>query len=126
MTIEKATGRDSDKIMLRVPDGMRDRIAAVAKTNSRSMNAEIVARLQASFKGGGEDVAEAYEKLAIAGFVMKLLQNVIPDEVIKADIGTMLKYLDADKDQEDHMAAIKAFSRMQDRIEVPINSTPKK
>ena len=50
MTNEKATGRDSDKIMLRVPDGMRDRIAASAKVNNRSMNAEIVSRLQVSFE----------------------------------------------------------------------------
>ena len=49
MNAEKSTGRDSDKIMLRVPDGMRDRIAACAKVNNRTMNAEIVARLQSSF-----------------------------------------------------------------------------
>lgn len=49
MATEKATGRDSDKIMLRVPDGMRDRIKAAADANNRTMNAEIVARLQASF-----------------------------------------------------------------------------
>ena len=35
--------------MLRLPDGMRDRIAEAAKTNNRTMNAEIVARLQQSF-----------------------------------------------------------------------------
>lgn len=35
--------------MLRLPPGMRDRIAAAAKAANRSMNAEIVARLEASF-----------------------------------------------------------------------------
>ena len=45
---EKAVGRDSDKFMLRLPDGMRERIAKVAKQNGRSMNAEIVARLDES------------------------------------------------------------------------------
>lgn len=44
----KPTGRDSDKFMLRLPDGMRDRIAAEAKKNNRSMNAEIVTRLDQS------------------------------------------------------------------------------
>lgn len=39
------TGRDSDKFMLRFPDGMRDQIKAAADTNRRSMNAEIIARL---------------------------------------------------------------------------------
>lgn len=46
---ERATGRDSDKFMLRFPDGMRDRIKAAADANGRSMNAEIIARLEASF-----------------------------------------------------------------------------
>lgn len=35
--------------MLRFPDGMRDKIAAAAKENNRSMNAEIIARLEGSF-----------------------------------------------------------------------------
>lgn len=43
------TSRESDRFMLRLPDGMRDRIKAAAEANSRSMNAEIVARLEASF-----------------------------------------------------------------------------
>lgn len=43
-----ATGRDSDKYIVRFPDGMRDRIAAEAKAANRSMNAEIVARLEKS------------------------------------------------------------------------------
>ena len=42
--------RDSDKFMLRLPDGMREQIAVVAKENNRSMNAEVVARLQGSFE----------------------------------------------------------------------------
>lgn len=38
-----------DRYMLRLPDGMRDRIKAAAEANNRSMNAEIVARLESSF-----------------------------------------------------------------------------
>lgn len=40
----------ADKFMLRLPDGMRDRIAEAAKRNRRSMNAEIVARLEMSLE----------------------------------------------------------------------------
>lgn len=58
MATEKATGRDSDKIMLRVPDGMRDRIKAAADANNRTMNAEIVARLQQSFDTRDTDLAQ--------------------------------------------------------------------
>ena len=35
--------------MLRFPDGMREHIAKTASDNNRTMNAEIIARLQGSF-----------------------------------------------------------------------------
>ena len=38
-----------DQMQIRLPDGMRDLIRAEAEKNNRSMNAEIVARLEASF-----------------------------------------------------------------------------
>lgn len=38
-----------DRFIVRLPDGMRDKIAELAKQNSRSMNAEIVARLERTF-----------------------------------------------------------------------------
>ena len=40
-----------ERFIVRFPDGMRDRIAEAAKSNNRSMNAEIVARLEKSFGG---------------------------------------------------------------------------
>lgn len=43
------TGRESDKFMLRLPDGMRDRIKKAAQRTGRSMNAEIVAALEEHF-----------------------------------------------------------------------------
>lgn len=45
-----ATGRDSEKYILRMPEGMRDRIKAAAEANNRTMNAEFIARLEASFE----------------------------------------------------------------------------
>lgn len=45
-----ATGRESDKFMLRLPEGMRHHIAEAAKKNGRSMNAEIVQRLALSLE----------------------------------------------------------------------------
>lgn len=38
-----------DRYIVRFPEGMRDKIAETAKANGRSMNAEIVARLQSSY-----------------------------------------------------------------------------
>ena len=41
--------RNADKFVLRLPDGMREQIAVIAKDGQRSMNSEIVYRLQQSF-----------------------------------------------------------------------------
>jgi plasmid stability protein len=42
--------RESDRFIVRLPDGMRDRLSASARESGRSMNAEVVARLQASYE----------------------------------------------------------------------------
>lgn len=38
--------RDADKYVVRFPEGLRDKIKALAKANRRSMNAEIVFALE--------------------------------------------------------------------------------
>lgn len=60
MTIEttKRTAQAADKYIVRLPPGMRDEIAAAAKANSRSMNSEIIDRLQRSFEGGATGLEE--------------------------------------------------------------------
>ena len=40
--------RVQDKFVLRLPDGLRPEIAAVASRNQRSMNGEIIIRLERS------------------------------------------------------------------------------
>lgn len=40
--------RTADKFVVRLPDGLRERIADVARTHHRSMNSEIIARLARS------------------------------------------------------------------------------
>jgi len=42
------SSRTADKFVIRLPDGMRERIAEVARTHHRSMNSEIIARLEQS------------------------------------------------------------------------------
>lgn len=50
MTDEKAyPSQQQDRFIVRLPDGLRDRIKETAKANGRSMNAEIVSCLQAWF-----------------------------------------------------------------------------
>ena len=46
---EESTRAWKDQYMLRLPDGMRDRIKRAAEANNRSMNAEIVASLEAIY-----------------------------------------------------------------------------
>lgn len=47
-----------DRFMVRLPDGMREKIGAAAKASSRTMNAEIIHRLSFTFginpRGSGE------------------------------------------------------------------------
>ncbi|SBW12707.1 Transcriptional repressor arc (modular protein) [uncultured Alphaproteobacteria bacterium] len=58
-----APTRDQNKFIVRMPDGMRDRIREAAEANNRSMNAEIVARLEESFSGETKLSLEAVREL---------------------------------------------------------------
>lgn len=77
------TTRDSDKYIVRMPEGMRDRIAASAKLNNRTMNAEIVARLQQSFEPSGDtahlqEVAGAHKSTAaVLGVLSTTMANML-------------------------------------------------
>ena len=73
MSKDLPPSRSAEQFVVRLPDGMRDRISDAAKAAGRSMNAEIVARLQASF----EAPATAPESLA-AGLdkVLKELERL--------------------------------------------------
>ncbi|MBP8263296.1 MAG: Arc family DNA-binding protein [Pseudomonas sp.] len=42
------SSRTADKFVVRLPDGMRERIGEVARSHRRSMNSEIIARLEQS------------------------------------------------------------------------------
>lgn len=43
--------RDADKFVIRLPDGLRERIAERAAENGRSMNSEMVRMLEQSLAG---------------------------------------------------------------------------
>jgi predicted DNA-binding protein len=42
---------DRDRIIVRLPDGMRDELAALAEANGRSMTSEVVAAIERHLKG---------------------------------------------------------------------------
>lgn len=50
MSKELPPSRRADQFVARFPDGLRGQLSEVAKQSGRSMNAEIIARLQESFE----------------------------------------------------------------------------
>lgn len=60
---EKYPSELADRFIVRLPDGMRDRISEAAKAAGRSMNAEIVSRLQSTFEPHLRMSPEAVESL---------------------------------------------------------------
>lgn len=53
-TKKKYPSQLADRLILRLPDGMHTQIHAAAMANGRSMNGEVIARLQASFHSTGD------------------------------------------------------------------------
>lgn len=71
--------RDIVPLGLRMPPDLKEQIEQAAKASGRSMNAEIVARLQASFEAG-QDTSH------MKAFFMETLQQAV-DEIIKEQTG---------------------------------------
>lgn len=59
--LDKFPSQLAERFQVRLPDGMRDRLKTAAEANKRSMNAEIVARLDLSLNPptGAEAFANA-------------------------------------------------------------------
>ena len=57
------SSRTADKFVVRLPDGMRERIADVARNHHRSMNSEIIARLEQSMVQEGSLEADSNLRL---------------------------------------------------------------
>ncbi|KFI27736.1 DNA-binding protein [Haematobacter massiliensis] len=57
--MENMTTRESDKFMMRLPDGWRDAIKAEAKKHHRTMNAEIIAAIEVAMRIKGVQLESA-------------------------------------------------------------------
>ncbi|PTQ72733.1 Arc family DNA-binding protein [Celeribacter persicus] len=69
-------GRGSDQFVVRLPDGMRDRIKAAAETNNRSMNAEIVATLEKEYPATPPDIHQVtVEVLQLLGLLTVMTEQ---------------------------------------------------
>ena len=65
------SSREADQFNLRLPEGLRDKIDATAKSNGRSMNAEMNQRLESSFDAQKQ----------ISPVIAELIEKMISDEV---------------------------------------------
>ena len=75
---EKFPSRLAEKIVVRLPDGMRDRLAAAAKVNGRSANAEVVARLERSFHEMPSSIEELRAHHAEVMEMLRQVKRVLP------------------------------------------------
>lgn len=75
-TNNATNSRTADKFVVRLPDGMRDRVADVARQNHRSMNSEIIDRLEQSLLAEElkAELTRAYR------VIDRLLQDVAPTQ----------------------------------------------
>lgn len=67
----------ADKFIVRLPDGMRNLIAEAATENNRTMNAEVVARLQSSFRAGQSKHSLPRVELFLGAALMRLARATI-------------------------------------------------
>jgi hypothetical protein len=63
-TAKKIAGKDADQYMLRLPTGLRDRVARRAAENGRSMNTEIIDAIENHLRGADRvtQLWETFEK----------------------------------------------------------------
>jgi hypothetical protein len=63
--IGASTSRESDKFILRMPDGMRECLAEVAKSQGRTMNAVVISVL-AEYLGGAQSLESQLAEIRTA------------------------------------------------------------
>lgn len=69
--------REDAQFKLRLPEDLRDQISEAAARNGRSMNAEVVSRLAASFEGDQEAKLEKVMERVLSRYEAALRANVI-------------------------------------------------
>ena len=73
--LSKYSSRTADKFVVRLPDGMRSLIEGVAKGNHRSMNSEIIVRLENSLDDTDMNSANEVDAASITPAEARLLAN---------------------------------------------------
>ncbi len=82
---QDSPSRKLDQYIVRFPHGMRDRLKEAAAESNRSLNAEIIARLEKSFNPAGteaflgSDFVKAFLRVAIEESVEEILAERASD-----------------------------------------------
>ena len=73
---EKYPSQLAERFQIRLPDGMRDRLRYAAEMSGRSMNAEIVHRLELTFAEPGNSTTTFHERIELEMAAERLLYLV--------------------------------------------------
>ncbi len=85
-------GHNTIQYNLRWSEEMRDKIAAAAKDNTRSMNQEIIARLEQSFENNQATYAQAFTEASvkvISHVMDSLLRSGLSEDQIRVILNEM-------------------------------------
>ncbi|WPE22502.1 Arc family DNA-binding protein [Shinella zoogloeoides] len=94
-----APSRDQNKFIIRMPDGLRERIRAAAEKNNRSMNSEIVGTLESFYP-------ERMSLEDIRNYIAQLVDGYrhSPAEDLLTEIADMIQLLGEKLPIEDSLA----------------------
>lgn len=109
--------RTADQFVVRFPEGMRDRIAEAARENNRSMNAEIVARLERSFNV----VVEFQTPENAAAHAVKIFEGELKKGVKQAIDKLLMSSISITSPDSDHLPRnpIRGDASRQTQIDLP-------
>ncbi len=95
-----------DRFMIRLPDGMREQIKTAADAANRTMNGEIIARLEASFQIASQSTTTM--KAPLARLETNPLSSFTSEERISALEQTMLILIANISDLDEKITTISA------------------
>jgi hypothetical protein len=111
-TKPKYPSQAQEQFVVRLPDGMRDRIAAAAKRNGRSMNAEIVHALEEAFPIEVTIRGDGFIDQIPPGAGKELLGRVARASELLKELGDDLRNLSPD----DHLRIAKELKGLGARL----------
>lgn len=101
--VQDSPSRRMDQFIVRLPDGMRDRIKAAAEDNNRSMNAEIVATLENAYPA-------PFEYDNINHHFMDTLERAFR---LRREISKCVEEIENAKDEEEQSALFERYRALE-------------